>query len=276
MQVIEYLLGAFDVVNCIDHQGNTVLHIAAYRGQLPALRALVSVSPALISARNNAGETCLHMAVSGFQSPNFQRLDRQIELMNHIILDKSFQGEEEEFINARTSTGRTALHLALIGKVNSSLVRLLMSVPSIDLNVQDEHGLTPIDVLKRQSPSAQSDVLVRQLASAGGESGADTEHSYSSARSIVSELKMMQGYGTKIPGTLFAIPDGEVLLHAGHRNGMELSSMGPSETTEMSLSSLGSARGSCSSFVRSSSSPARRLKKALWPSMRERKPENVR
>lgn len=269
--MIKYLLGAFDLANCTDHWGDTALQISAYRGQLPAFRLLVSTSPALISAKNNAGKTFLHMAVSGFQSPDFQRLDRQIELMKHFLREKSFK--VEELINARTSNGRTALHLALIGKVNSALVRLLMSVPSIDLNVRDEYGMTPLDVLKQRSPSAQNDVLVRQLVSAGGEYGAD--HNSSTASSLVSQLKMMQGYGANGPGTLFAIPDFEVLLHAGPRNGMESSSVRPSET-EMNFSTLGSAGGSCSPLVRSSSSPARRLKKALWPSTRERKPGDVR
>ncbi|OWM71461.1 uncharacterized protein LOC116193493 [Punica granatum] len=272
IEVVKYLLGAFNLIECTDHQGNTALHTAAYRGKLQAVQALATVSPVLISVRNNAGETFLHMAVSGFQSPDFQRLDRQIELVSHLISEKSL--EVEEFINARTNNGRTALHLALIGKVNSALVGLLMSVPSIDLNVRDEYGMIPLDVLKQQPQSAQSDVLIRQLVSAGGEYSSDN-HDFSAAKSVYSQLKMMQVYGTNSPGTLFEIPDGEIALHVGPGNGLDSTSAGLSETG-MSSSSLDWASGSCSSIVQSGSSPARRLKRALWPSTRERKHEHVR
>ncbi|KAK4772234.1 hypothetical protein SAY86_014009 [Trapa natans] len=274
IEVIKYLLGAFDLAGIVDRHGNTALHIAAYRGQLQAFRVLFSASPALISATNHAGETFLHMAIAGFQSPDFQRLDRQMALLTHIAgLDKPLQ----ELINSRSNTGRTALHLALIGKPNSGAVRLLMSVPSTDLNVRDEYGMTPLDILKHQSPSARKDVLIRQLVSAGAEY--DDDHSSSSSspaiKSMASQLKTMQGYGANSPGTLFSIPDFEILLHAVPRNGSleSSSSVGPSETTEM-MSFSSTVSGSCSSYVRSGSSPARRLKKALCPpSARERKPE---
>ncbi|KAI6671369.1 hypothetical protein NL676_006254 [Syzygium grande] len=154
--------------NSTDHRGNTALNIAALKGQLATVQALISASPLSAFIRNDAGESFLHMAVSGFQTPGFRRLDRQMELMKQLVHGKVL----EDIINAKYNDGRTALHMAIIGNVHSKLIELLMTVRSIDVNVRDEDGMTALDLLKQQPHSVSSDNLIRQLISAGGMFGA--------------------------------------------------------------------------------------------------------
>ncbi|KAJ6314795.1 hypothetical protein OIU78_018305 [Salix suchowensis] len=171
VEVVKDLIASFEIINSTDNLGNTALHIAAYRGQSSVVEALIVASPLLTSSINIAGETFLHMAVSGFQNPAFRRLDRQIELMKQLMSGKVFK--MEDIINAKNNDGRTALHMAIIGNVHSDLTKLLMSARSINVNVRDADGMTPLDLLRQRPHSASSDILMRQLISAGIEIASD-------------------------------------------------------------------------------------------------------
>lgn len=205
------LIASFDIANCVDDQGNTALHIAAFRGHVQVVEALITASPSLISATNEAGDTFLHMALTGFGTPEFQRLDRQTELIRQLasgaIVDIS---SSSSTINAQNDDGKTALHLAVVCNLHSDVVKLLMSVPCIDLNICDKDGMTPLDLLRKQPRTTASEVLIKQLILAGGFTSS-RDHETRSA--IASQLKMHSIVGS--PGTSFKIPDGEIFfLHA--------------------------------------------------------------
>ncbi|KAF2316468.1 hypothetical protein GH714_041809 [Hevea brasiliensis] len=272
-RVVKDLIASFDIINSTDHLGNTALHIAAYRGQLSVVEALIAASPSLISLTNNAGETFLHMAVSGFQTPAFKRLDRQIELMKQLVCGKFFN--VEDIINAKSNDGRTALHTAIIGNVHSDLVQLLMSAHSINVNVHDADGMTPLDLLKQRPHSASSDVLIRQLISAGGIFGCQD---YSARKAIASRLKM-QGNGVS-PGTSFRISDAEIFLYTG----IEIASDADpayEERSSYSTEHIDSTNENQSSTINrklgSVSSAAQQLKRVLhWPRLKGEKPERFK
>src|SRR2546423_1172457 len=125
MQVVKYLITSTDLINSSDYQGNTALHVAAYRGNLPVVQILLRALPSsLICKTNNYGDTFLHMAVSGFRTPGFRRVDRQVELMQQLVSGKIVN--MEEIINVKNNEGRTALHVAVIENIQSNLVELLM------------------------------------------------------------------------------------------------------------------------------------------------------
>ncbi|KAH7577236.1 hypothetical protein ACOSP7_001936 [Xanthoceras sorbifolium] len=208
VEVVKDLIGSFDIINSTDHQGNTALHVAAYRGQPAAVEALILASPTVISLKNNAGETFLHATVSGFQTPAFRRLDRQVKLMKQLASGKILN--IEDIINTKNNDGRSALHMAIIGNVHLELVQLLMSAPLININVRDNDGMTPLDLLKQRPHSASSDILIRHLISAGGIFGCQD---FTSRRAIATHLKM-QGNGSS-PGTSFRISDTEIFLYTG-------------------------------------------------------------
>ena len=139
MQVVKDLVASFEIIASTDNQGNTALHMAAYRGYLKVVEFLIHASPSLASVKNNYGSTFLHVVVAGFRTPGFRRIDRQIELMKQLV-----SGEVvgiQDIINVRNLDGRTALHMAVTENVHSNMVELLMTVPSIDLNVRDADGM---------------------------------------------------------------------------------------------------------------------------------------
>ncbi|CAN4116507.1 unnamed protein product [Withania somnifera] len=208
VEVVKYLLKSSDIINSIDNQGNTALHVAASRGQLAVVEALTVASPSLVYSRNNAGETFLHVAISGFQTPYFRRLDHQIDLMKQLVCGKI--SNVEEIVNAENNDGRTALHLAVIGNIHSELVELLMTIRFINVNTRDKDGMTPLDILKQRPRSASSELLTKQLISAGG---VFSHHDYSARRVVACHLKMQNISSS--PGTSFRISDTEIFLYTG-------------------------------------------------------------
>ncbi|KAM3348490.1 hypothetical protein ACQJBY_022026 [Aegilops geniculata] len=263
IEVVKYLIVAFDIVNSVDDQGNTALHIAAFRGHLPVVEALMTASPSLVSARNEVGDTFLHMALTGFRTLGFRRLDRQMELTKHLVAGSIM--DVSDVINVQNDDGRTVLHLAVVGNLHSSLVELLMTVPSIDLNVRDSNGMTPLDLLRKQPQTASSEILIKELILAGGISNS-RDHETRSA--IASQLKMHHIVGS--PGTSFRISDAEIFLHAG------IDASGVSERTRTrtrttSFSSVGKSAelgtlGPGLKRLNSMQSAARHLKVLLrWP-----------
>ncbi|KAF8399895.1 hypothetical protein HHK36_015765 [Tetracentron sinense] len=211
VEVVKDLVTSFDVITSTNNQGNTALHVAAYRGHLTVVEALIFASPSSTFLTNIAGDTFLHMAVAGFRTPGFRRLDRQVELMKQLVCGTSVN--TADVINVQNNDGRTALHMAIIRNIHSNLTELLMSVPSINVNISDVYGMTPLDLLKQRPRSASSEILIKQLISAGGISSCQD---YMARSAIVSHLKM-QGIGSS-PGTSFRISDAEIFLYTGIEN----------------------------------------------------------
>ncbi|KAK8475615.1 hypothetical protein V6N13_110850 [Hibiscus sabdariffa] len=275
VEVVKYLVASFEIIDSIDDQGNTALHVAAYRGQSTVVEALILASPSLISVRNNAGETFLHSAVSGFQTPAFRRADRQVNLMKQLVRARNFS--MEDIVNAKSNDGRTALHMAIIGNVHTDLVELLMSAESIDVNIRDENGMTPLDLLKQRPRSASSDILIRYLISAGGMFGC---HDYTARRAIASHIKM-QGHGSS-PGTSFRISDTQIFLYTGLEmtsDASELGSGGKSLSSSMDFDSAEDNRKSSldKKPAGSMNNAAQRLKSVLhWPRMKDQKPKRLK
>ncbi|KAJ6721605.1 ANKYRIN REPEAT FAMILY PROTEIN [Salix viminalis] len=148
LAVVKDLIRCYDIIASRDYQGNTALHVAAFGGYLAVAEILILASPSLASFTNNYGDTFLHMAVSGFQTPGFRRVDRQIELFTQSVSGKivNFKG----VANVKNNDGRTAFHT-----INQ-------------LNISDMDAMTPLDLLKQQPRSASSETLIKQLISAGG------------------------------------------------------------------------------------------------------------
>ncbi|XP_073296042.1 uncharacterized protein [Primulina huaijiensis] len=222
VEVVKNLTSSYlDITNSTDNHGNTALHLAAHTGHLAVVEALILSSPSLIEARNNAGETFLHSVVTGFQTPGFRRLDRQIELMKHLLSGNIFK--IEQIINAVSNDGSTALHLSITGNIDSDLVEVLMNVSCIDVNIRDNNGMTPLDILRQRPCSASTELINRQLVSVGG---IFSSQDYSARKAIASHIKR-QSIGNS-PGTSFTISDTEMFLYTG----MDSASDGGSRSVE--------------------------------------------
>ncbi|XP_061992143.1 uncharacterized protein LOC133710154 [Rosa rugosa] len=216
IEVVKYLIASFDISTFVDSQGNTALHVAAYRGHLAVVEVLIGASPSLVSLSNYYGDTFLHMAVAGFRAPGFRRVDKQIELIKQLVCGDIVN--MQDIVNDRNNNGRTALHIAVSENIQSSVVELLMTVPSIDLNIRDGDGMTPLDILKQRPKSPSSELLIKQLISAGGISKC---RDHKARNALVSHLRM-HGIGSS-PGTSFRIPDAEIFLYTGNDNASDAS-----------------------------------------------------
>ncbi|XVE84109.1 hypothetical protein DITRI_Ditri16bG0143200 [Diplodiscus trichospermus] len=274
VEAVKHLVASFDIIDTVDDQGNTALHIAAYRGQAAVVEALILASPSLISVRNKAGETFLHLAVSGFQTPAFRRVDRQVNLTKQLVLAENFN--MVDIINAKNNEGKTALHMAIIGNVHTDLVELLMSAQSINVNIRDANGMTALDLLKQRPRSASSDILIRHLISAGGMFGC---HDYTARRAIASHIKM-QGHGSS-PGTSFRISDTEIFLSTGVETTSDASDIGSRGRSRSSSTDFDSADENRKSSVDkkpgSMNNAAQRLKSVLhWPRLKQKKPKRMK
>ncbi|KAI3452531.1 hypothetical protein Pfo_009195 [Paulownia fortunei] len=275
VEVVKDLTSSSEIINSTDNQGNTALHVAAHRGHLAVVEALILASPLSINARNNAGETFLHAVVAGFQTPGFRRLDRQIELLKHLLCGKLFN-IEEEIINAKNNDGRTALHLAIMGNIHSDLVELLMIVRCIDVNIRDMDGMTPLDIIRQRPHSASSELLTRQLISAGG---IFSSQDYSARRVIASHIKK-QSIGSS-PGTSFRISDVEIFLYTGMENASDGSRSVALSTYSTELSqhdtNMENRSPRKTNKLGSVNNAAQRLKRLLhWPKMKNRSSERVK
>lgn len=243
--------------------------MAAYRGYLSVVKVLISASPSSISLTNNYGDTILHMAVAGFRTPSFHRLDRQIELMKQLVHGKIVC--IEDIVNLRNNDGKTALHMAVTENIQTDLVELVMTAFGIDLNVRDADGNTPLDLLKQRPQSASSEILIKRLISAGGISNCQDHKT----RSVLASHLRMQGIAGS-PGTSFRIPDGEIFLYTGVDKGYDANcDLASVEYASCSgeISPCHSAGGSNFSQKKKSvsgNSAARRLKFLLqWPKKKE-------
>ncbi|XP_059657748.1 uncharacterized protein LOC132304196 [Cornus florida] len=276
VEVVKDLLASYEIITSKDSQGNTALHVAAYRGYLAVVEVLIFASPSSTSLTNNYGDTFLHMAVAGFRTPAFRRLDRQIELMKKLVCGNIVN--MEDIINVRNNDGRTALHMAVTENIHSDLVELLMTVPAINLNIRDADGMTPLDLLKQRPRSASSEILIKRLISAGGISNC---RDYMTRSALVSHLRM-QGIGCS-PGTSFRIPDAEIFLYTGIENASDAAGYEPASTEYSTCSSElskfdSTAESNSMDYKKSSSvnNAARRLKILLqWPRRKERKVDSL-
>ncbi|KAL1539275.1 hypothetical protein AAHA92_27913 [Salvia divinorum] len=243
IQIVKNLIFSFDIIDSEDDRGNTALNVAAYRGHLAVMKVLVSASPSSALHTNNCGDTFLHMAVAGFHTPSFRRVDRQMELMREIVGGDLVR--IEEIINIQNNDGRTALHMAVVENIQSDVVELLLSVRYIDLNLVDGEGNTPLDLLKQRPRSASSEILIRRLVSAGGVCRREDG-------TVRSAHLRMRGIGGS-PGTSFRIPDAEIVLFTGFEHGACSSSDLVSVECGYSDEILSTPRPSSSKLKKSSS-----------------------
>ncbi|CAI8598114.1 unnamed protein product [Vicia faba] len=274
VEVVRKLLESFDIINLTDDRGNTALHVACYRGYLPVVEILIDASPSLALLTNHDGDTLLHLAVAGFKSPGFCRLDKHAELMKQLVSEKIVK--TRDIVNVKNNDGRTALHVSVIDNIQVEVVELLMSLPSIDLNICDVDGLAPLDLLKQRSRSTSSDFLIKRLISAGGVNCELMSNNSESSCTVKPLQKIQIGVNGTSPGTSFRIPDAEIFLYTGIENASDANYVQTSPESHSCSSELSNnSDGANSPYNNKSSSvnnAARRLKFLLrWRRRKDRK-----
>ena len=271
-QVVRKLLESFDIINLTDAQGNTALHVACYKGYLPVVEILINASPSAALLTNHHGDTFLHLAVAGFKSPGFCRLDKHTELMKQLVSEKIVK--TQDIINVKNNDGRTALHVSVIENIQCEVVELLMSVPSIDLNISDSDGMTALDLLKQRSQSASSDILINRLISEGGINCKLSSYNFESSCTVQPLQKIQINVNGGSPGTSFGIPDAEIFLYTGIENASNADYDQTSPESYSCSSELNNSDAANSPYNNSNSVnyAARRLKFLLrWPRRKDTK-----
>jgi len=120
-----------DLNNARNEAGNTALHLAVIDNNLQSIVALLREPGTNVNARNANGNTALHLAV----------------LCNHprSLLFLILFGISTIDINAQNEAGNTPLHLA-VHSAHISIVEILLDRPDINVNVRNINGLSSMDL----------------------------------------------------------------------------------------------------------------------------------
>lgn len=121
----------------------TALHLASYRGNMDAVRALIAYGSD-INAENYFGLNMVHVAAQGDQATT-------------LYFFKSLGIN----INKQDKRGSTPLHWACYSQSEIALTYLLAWNP--ELNLQDQEGLTPLHLAVRSVEQVESTRMVRFL-----------------------------------------------------------------------------------------------------------------
>ncbi|XP_051149156.1 uncharacterized protein LOC127263908 [Andrographis paniculata] len=259
-KVVKYLISSCNDMICgVDDGGNTALHMAAFHGHLAVMKLLAFASPSSALMTNHNGDTLLHMAMAAFATPTFKRLDKQMELIKHLLVGNIINIiDVAKIINAANHQGRTALHMAVVAmpNIHPDIVELLLSAAvNINLNLPDAEGNTPLDLLKQRPRSTSGQILIKRLISVGMSSNSNSNCCQdSTAKNVVVPTGLS-------PGTSFRIADAELILHARlqEQNRRRMVASGEFSITEHALGEIESME-SKQKGMNPLSSVARRLK----------------
>ncbi|KAL3742738.1 hypothetical protein ACJRO7_018107 [Eucalyptus globulus] len=111
----------------LDKEGDSALHIAAFRGHIKVIDEVVTVCPDAWDIINNKGQTALHAAVIG----------GQVKVVKHMIGKSNL----EDLINEQDTDGNTALHLAVLHK-KYNIMYILAQDKRVDRLATNKHHLT--------------------------------------------------------------------------------------------------------------------------------------
>ena len=116
-----------DLINARSSKGFTALHYAVYRGNIKTIKLLLD-NGADLFCRNNTGLTLLHMAAQG------NKVNSMYFLMKEYGLD----------IMTLDYNANTALHWACYFNSDKIVKYIMLSVPNININSQNNDRYTPL------------------------------------------------------------------------------------------------------------------------------------
>ncbi|XP_066205665.1 NF-kappa-B inhibitor delta [Saccopteryx leptura] len=174
--IVEDLLKLGAEPNATDHQGRSVLHMAATYGLPGVLSAVINSGVQVdLEARDFEGLTPLHTAILALNvamlPPDLcprmlstQARDRLtcVQMLLHMGADHTSQ---------EIKSNKTVLHLA-VQAANPTLVQLLLELPQGDLRAfvnMKAHGNTALHMAAALPPGPAQEAIVRHLLAAGAD-----------------------------------------------------------------------------------------------------------
>ncbi|CAN4111891.1 unnamed protein product [Withania somnifera] len=130
------------------------LHYAIIRGRKKVMRELLVASPDSAAEVTARGETCLHLAVKNHQFEAFQ-----------ILLENLKEFNKYDLLNKKDIQGNTVLHLAVLTMqyevVDLLLDESVVAKGTIEMNSLNKRGLTPLEVLLKESGDGDIEEILR-------------------------------------------------------------------------------------------------------------------
>ncbi len=134
-----------------DFDGCTALMFAVDIGHIGIVKMLLSKSTINVSVLNNFGKSALRMAIENDRTEIAKSLLEQADLsMREAALVTAAECGNKEFVTillsplqASTQAKEKALRIAC-QRSEKEIVQLLLQIPGINVNAQDEHGMTAL------------------------------------------------------------------------------------------------------------------------------------
>ena len=171
-----------DILSTKDNAGNTPMLFAAFRGNLTAMKKLISLGIGFHDV-NNAGLNIIHMAAQSDSAKiivyfkeqyNFDLFQNDY-LQNNAIHWACSSGSKAAFdflmsyineengntnvINSVNNQGQTALHITVLTSGSISTIKKLIK-KGIDINIKDNNGLTVNDLVKDRKEYANIEKVI--------------------------------------------------------------------------------------------------------------------
>jgi len=137
--MVKTLLEAGANVNGSPTTGFGPIHLAGRYGNVPMLQELLKSDQLDVNKQDSGGRAGIHFLVHpyAYAAGNNEKEQALLEIMKDMISKKAD-------VNQQTVTGSTPLHWAVSYDVSSEVFKLLLNVPNIQVNVQDQDGCTPL------------------------------------------------------------------------------------------------------------------------------------
>ncbi|XP_053459957.1 NF-kappa-B inhibitor delta isoform X4 [Nycticebus coucang] len=174
--IVQDLLSLGAEPNATDHQGRSVLHVAATYG-LPGVLSAVFNSGIQVDleVRDFEGLTPLHTAILALnvamRPPDFSSRMLSTQAQDRLTCVKMLLYMGADHTSQEIKSNKTVLHLA-VQAANPTVVQLLLELPRGDLRAfvnMKAHGNTALHMAAALPPGPPQEAIVRRLLAAGAD-----------------------------------------------------------------------------------------------------------